>query len=97
MAGYGTNENCGRSSLMSGAGGHADISRYKSPFRFAGLCYGVGTSALSQPAVSLPDDYSKCILENATAVKGVTTDNALDTLLLACIKLHEEAIGSPWG
>jgi hypothetical protein len=49
----------------------------------------------AEPAVSLPDGYSKCILENATAVKGVTTDNALDTLLLACIKLHEEAIGGP--
>ena len=51
--------------------------------------------AYTETAVSVPDGYSRCILENAITVKGMTTDNALDTLLLACIRLHEEVIGSP--
>src|ERR1700730_3303037 len=50
--------------------------------------------ACAETAVGVPNDYSKCVLENAATFKGAITDNALDTLLLACIRLHEEAIGN---
>jgi hypothetical protein len=37
------------------------------------------------------NEYAKCILDNAPAIQNAT-DNALDVIMLSCIKLHEEPI-----
>jgi hypothetical protein len=37
--------------------------------------------------------YDECILENAQAIQKAGNDNALDVIILSCIRKHEEPIG----
>jgi hypothetical protein len=37
--------------------------------------------------------YDRCILENASAIQKTGNDNALDVIMLSCIREHEEPVG----
>src|SRR5260370_35996527 len=41
-----------------------------------------------------PATYDSCILENAAAIQKAGNDNALDVIMLSCIKEHEQDVGS---
>jgi hypothetical protein len=56
------------------------------------LCSAIALVAFVNFAYA--NQYARCMLDNAPALQ-TATDNALDAIILSCIKLHEEPIGLP--
>jgi hypothetical protein len=51
-----------------------------------------GPNDQSRP-LARASSYDSCILENASAIQKAGNDNALDVIMLSCIRQYEEAIG----